>query len=336
MGSGVNILSWTAVIGGCGYYRIQRPFEELARHGHAYRIPDVEISAPDIEDVLESDVVVVQRRTAEPVYALWRWLRAATGVPMVYEIDDDIWSIDIDNPPLASFLHPQVGEWAHRFIAESDLVTVSTAPLAERVSRWNRNVVVLPNCLDAAAFDLPRPAPRDDGRVTVGWTCSASHVTDLRSVLAPWRELFTSRPDLELHVMGVDYRPTLGIPGVRHTPWRSDLMDYYSAIDFDIGLAPLAPLEFNASKSALKIVEYGARGIPCVASDIGPYRGFVEHGVTGFLVRGPEDWARYVGALADDPAMRAEMGAAARKVSEGFIIQERWTGWESAYWSALR
>lgn len=331
----MNIRSWTAAIGGCGWYRVRRPFEELARHGHTYAIPDEEIPVPDLEDVLTSDIVVCQRRAAEPVYPQWRWLRRASGVPMVFEIDDDVWSIDVQNPPLMQFLHPQVGEWAQRFVAEADLVTTSTERLAERLSTWSRNVVVLPNRVDGAVFDLPRVVPREGGRVTAGWTCSTSHLTDLRSVLGPWRELFTARPDVELRMVGVDYRPWIYAKGVSFAPWREGMLDYYAGIDFGIGLAPLAPIEFNLSKSANKVLEYMARGIPVVASDVGPYRDFVEHGVTGFLVSEPDEWAKYVGVLADDPQMRVQMGEAGLAVARRHTIQEHWQAWEAAYRSVL-
>jgi glycosyltransferase involved in cell wall biosynthesis len=333
----VKIQAWNTTGGACQYYRVDLPLGELARHGHEVTIPPGQRLVPDVEDVYGADVMVGQRVASEPAYAQWRHHRAilrARGGALVWEVDDDIWAIDLENPPLASYLHPQVGDWAARFVAESDLVTVSTAPLAERVSRWNRNVVVLPNRINAALLDLPK-VERTSGKVRVGWTCSTSHVTDLRSVLAPWREFFRSRPDVELHIIGHDYRPMLELPGVRHTGWRSDLMDYYAGIDFDIGLAPLADLPFNRAKSELKCVEYAARGIPVVASDSEPYREFVRDGVTGFLVRSPEEWGQRIGELADDEAMRAEMGAAARKVAERWTVQEHWGEWERAYQSVL-
>lgn len=328
----MRIRSWTTATGGCGEYRLRIPFAELARHGHQTIIPTEARLVPSVEDVLAADVMVGQRIAAEPVLPEWKHRRAHT--PVVYELDDDIWSIDVANPALSSYLNPQVGDAAERFIARSDLVTVSTAPLAEKVSQWNRNVVVLPNRIDAAVLDLPRPERRD--RVVVGWTASTSHTTDLHSVAHEWREFFRGRPDVELHIVGADYRPMLELPGVRHTGWTNDLMAYYGGIDFDIGLAPLAPIEFNLGKTALKALEYGARGIPTVASDFGPYRDFVEDGVTGFLVREPEEWGKRIGELVDDPAMRAEMGANARAVAERWTVQEHWRDWERAYASVLR
>ena len=98
---------------------------------------------------------------------------------------------------------------------------------------------------------------------------------------------------------------------------------------FDEAVAPLDPAgKFNRCKSFLRALEYAARGIPVVASACEAYSGFVEHGVTGFLVRYDHEWGRYLRDLVNDEGMRAEMGAAAKKLAATWTIQQRYTAWE--------
>ena len=78
-------------------------------------------------------------------------------------------------------------------------------------------------------------------------------------------------------------------------------------------------------------MEYAARGIPVVASDCEAYRGFVEHGVTGFLVRYEHEWDRYLRDLVNDEAMREQMGAAAKRLAAQHTIQARYGAWQAAY-----
>jgi len=65
-------------------------------------------------------------------------------------------------------------------------------------------------------------------------------------------------------------------------------------------------------------LEAMACGVPVVASAVGGLIDTVVHGVTGFHVppRQPDAIAAAVGALAADPALRAELGAAGRQRAE--------------------
>lgn len=55
------------------------------------------------------------------------------------------------------------------------------------------------------------------------------------------------------------------------------------ALDPDIGLCPIKDHIFNESKSNLKVLELGALGIPCVASNFGEYKKLIKTDVNGIL-----------------------------------------------------
>ena len=59
---------------------------------------------------------------------------------------------------------------------------------------------------------------------------------------------------------------------------------------FHIGFMPLFDDRYTKGKCAFKIVEYGAYGIPSVASKVGANVDVVVQGETGFLVETDEDW----------------------------------------------
>jgi glycosyltransferase involved in cell wall biosynthesis len=137
-------------------------------------------------------------------------------------------------------------------------------------------------------------------------------------------------------MIGADWRRMIKRPNnFRYTGWTEETTEYYKTIDFDIGLAPLEPSLFVRCKSHIKALEYAALGIPCIASDVEPYRQFVIHGVTGYLCKRAHDWVYYLRDLISDDAMRLEMGAQARKWASQWTIQEHWVDWEQAYKSVL-
>lgn len=304
----------------CGYYRITLPFDVLTAKGH-----DIGMSYGWADQARDYPIIVGQRVSKVDAVAIWRRLRPTHK--LVYETDDDLWSVDPLNFSAHRAHNPAMLDAAEQTIRVSHMVTVSTEPLAEVLRRHHDNVVVLPNHIDGRLLDLERPR-RD--KVTVGWAGGDSHLRDLTAI-APYLKRFLARnPGVEFHNVGTDFTTLLRIPG-RNTGWSADIWGYYRNIDFDIGIAPLAPTVFNRSKSAIKALEYAALGIPVVASDSEPYRPFVLDGVTGFLVRRDHEWEQRLRDLAHDEAMRTEMGAKAKQHAADWTIQNGWRRWENAY-----
>lgn len=309
---------------GCGWYRILLPFGQLAEHGH-----EVTVSAGWLRPT-DAQIVVGQRLDKPEALPLWRRLRAQAR--LVYEIDDDVFNVEPVNWMAHQVYSKPVPQDVVVHAAQvADLVTVTTEPLAQVMRQHSDNVVVLPNRIPASLLDVVRPV-RD--RVTVGWAGGASHGADMGLVAGPLRRMLDRNRHVDVHLVGTDYSPTIRRP-CRFTGWSDDVEAYYRSIDFDIGLAPLVGTRFDRSKSAIKVMEYAALGIPCLASDVEPYRDHVVDGVTGWLVRREHEWGKRLYELANDPGMRAEMGRNARELAAGWTIEEHWTQWETAYQGLL-
>jgi glycosyltransferase involved in cell wall biosynthesis len=208
----------------------------------------------------------------------------------------------------------------------ADAVTVATEHLGQIASQFNENVYVLANCIDLSLLLHQRPVPE---RTTVGWGGSPGHVIDFESADRGLDAFFSSRPDVDLHTVG--WEPPFTFENRRHSPVVPTVMRYLESLDFQIGIAPLAPHVFNLSKSDLRLVEYAALGIPVVASDFGPYSESLQHGETGFLVKQDSDWATYLGRLVDDEHLRNVMSINARLWASTRTIQGNAWKWELAY-----
>lgn len=305
----------------CGYYRIRQPFDAMRAAGvDATYARDGESPA---------GAVVVGQRVGGPGFTI-HWLKAWRRSRLVWETDDDLWAVDALNRRATRHFTPDMLDALEQVARFSHLITVSTEPLAEAMRRFNKNVAVIPNHIDDRMFDIERPR-RD--RLTIGWAGGDSHHRDWLHVAASLRRVMNRNPGVDLHTIGANYQIATRMPRPqsRHTPWSVDLFDYYRSIDFDIGVAPLAPIEFNRSKSHIKALEYAALGIPVVASDREPYRDFVIDGVTGFLVRRDHEWELRLRDLINDEAMRTEMGRAAKERARDYAIGKGWQLWADAY-----
>jgi glycosyltransferase involved in cell wall biosynthesis len=280
------------------------------------------------------DLVVGQRIVRPDLLATWRRLGAVTR--RVLDLDDDLFRIPPSNRRAYNgYSRPGVQSVLRESVALSDLVTVSTEPLARAVRDECQidpaRVAVLPNRVAPSLLAVDRTR-RD--RVTVGWAGSPSHEPDMALVAVPLRKFLDRHRDVDLHLIGHDWRSAMGLrrSNVRVTGWAESIPAYWRAVDFDIGLAPLAHSIFAMSKSAIKVLEYGALGIPSIASDEAPYRDAIVDGVTGFLVRRPDDWERRLHELVCDPDLREGMGRAAKShVERHHNIADGWRDWERAY-----
>lgn len=336
----LRVVAFPRDVDGPGFYRVGLPLRGLNGLGRVAGIAphrfDGRVLMFDLFRVPAADVYVVQM-PHEP-----QWLDVIGEFQqhgtVVVDADDLL-----DEMPS---WHPAAGnkvfrDTALRAIALADRVTVSTPFLADRYSRLNANVSVVPNRLDGAMWDVPQGFERDGRRVRVGWmgraAMRAGDIRVLQGVIGPWLE---RNPQVEFVAAGdPSVHDLLGVPeGQRVTagavPFQRagvPLLPYITAC-MDIGLVPLEGCAFNDAKSALKGMEYGACGIPCVASPSAEYRGWVEPGVNGLLAKRPKDWVAALDLLVNDGELRRAMGRNARaKAEQHFFTAETAELWEAAY-----
>lgn len=314
---------------GCGYYRVTLPLDELGKHGWDVRY---KAGKAPVEAGL-SRLIVGERLDRPDVMGEWRRLRQHHR--LVYELDDDVWSVDPANAQAyRTYGVHSVQDAVEMNMAYSDVVTASTEPLAEKIRRrtGHQRVRVIRNCIPEEMLSIERPRRE---HLIIGWGGGGSHARDVSTIAVPLRKAMDRDTSLRLHIVGTDFRDTLGHVHARHTKWLVDPHEYYRQLDFDIGLAPIYPCEFNESKSYLKPLEYAALGIPVIASAFGPYPEFVIDGVTGFLVKNSAQWTDRIRLLAADADLRESMGAKARELASQHTIEGNWHKWAAAYQEAL-
>jgi glycosyltransferase involved in cell wall biosynthesis len=248
----------------------------------------------------------------------------------------------------------------NRMIAMADGVIVATPTLAAAYSDLNEAIYVCRNTIDpldtACFYGLGEP--QEDGEIRIGWAGSESHGNDVASIVGPMTRIFDRYENVRLLTVGADFRRLfparyrsrviffghtfyVGEDGmVREFCYPGEVwpvIRYYQSIAglrLHIGLAPLTDNPFNQAKSYLKVLEYGALGIPTVASDVGPYREYAErHGGEGsiFRARDTDDWERMLGELIESPLTRARLRRANREnVLHNHLVYHHVDAWEQA------
>jgi hypothetical protein len=149
---------------------------------------------------------------------------------------------------------------------------------------------------------------------------TATHDADFAIVegaLARLKAVFAEHVSIEL--LGVSSRPDMppwvsrvGMPA-HATASYPGFVNWFTQQHWDIGIAPLAETTFNRSKSAIKTLDYGAIGLPVLASDRPAYRGSLADGPGGWLLPDSEDaWFVALARLVRDSALRRRLGEGAR------------------------
>jgi glycosyltransferase involved in cell wall biosynthesis len=303
---------------GCWWYRAELPRQYLVAHGH-----DVRMTLAKGEDMGHIDdygAVVLQRLSYGPeaIGEISAFLRAVQrgGARVFYEVDDDLWRNQMIRSGGPMFLPRPVRRaleaYIDKLIERCDGVIVSTPTLAEVVAkRVHRNVQVIPNAAPEWLCDY---TPRPHEGVRIGWTGSVSHALegDFRAMLPALRRVLDDYPETHAVFMGYHPPEMESWPRTEWHPWVP-IDDYYealAALGLDIFVAPLADTPFNAAKSASKLMELAALGVPIIASPHGPYRGAEE--LVSSYATSEAEWEAFIGRLVRSPETRAADGARAR------------------------
>ena len=221
-----------------------------------------------------------------------------TAAVVAYEFDDHYRATTASNPAsLASRFGERAG-WMDQMLQLADVVITTTPMLADSYRATNPNIHVCRNAIDpidtAAFFQLGEPEP--DGEIRIGFAGSGSHVDDMKLVVEPVTRILDARSDVRFIMIGADFRSLFPerlherIRYAGHTFYSDDngrvrefcypgemwpVVRYLHLLAehrLHIAIAPLADSLFNRAKSDLKLLEYGALGIPTVASPIGRTR----------------------------------------------------------------
>ena len=210
-----------------------------------------------------------------------------------------------------------------RSVQSADRVIAGNDYLADWASQFARDVVVIPSCVDPSLYEMKHDYRLGDPPrlVWIGSQCSEIYVAAIEDALLQLHR----RTGARLTVIG---DATARFDGpldavTDRVPWREGHAEQQLAA-FDIGLGPLTDDRFSRGKSAYKLLQYGAAGLPFVASDVGT-NGSVTQLLGGRLAARPTEWVDNVvdllGASAD---VRHAAGRSARAAVEASFSYDAW------------
>ncbi|MGE8224562.1 MAG: glycosyltransferase [Stenotrophomonas sp.] len=305
-----RVLAQPADPWGSGQYRVIQPFEALKSEGHVEGVLYATLLDPVEQARIDPDVVILQRRVSEEdLHNIQRMGRYSSALK-IYELDDYL-----PNLPAKSAHREHMPRDVLRSLRKAlglvDRFVVSTPAMAEAFAGLHPDIRIAANRLPVNWWkQLPLVRREDSQRPRVGWAGGLGHTGDLEMIADVVSELaqevdwvfFGMCPDrLRPHVAEFH-------PGVDIALYPRAL----AGLQLDLAIAPLEDNRFNACKSNLRLLEYGACAVPVVCSDVGPYQ---DPALPVSRVRNRH--REWVGAIREhlaDTAARRQAGDALKRV----------------------
>lgn len=285
----MRVLLITEANGVSEFYRAVTPFRMLEEAGYI----SLTISSgynpatADKVNVTKFDCIVFIRADAATHHALVLHAKEH-GVRTVFDVDDNLLLLPLSIPCYRIWHDPGTGYQTPRLwyfkrnLALADVLTVTTDTLGRQLCngepdslREKGDYMVLPNQILSEAWDVP-VAPKPPGDIWVGWWGIYNHWDDWRDV-APYIEpVILKYPRVKLMILGMPetkqiFRELVKTGQLVTFPFigPEKLGEYRSIIKaFDMALAPTSDCPFNEGKSDLKMLQYGAAGVPVIASRV--------------------------------------------------------------------
>ena len=319
------------------------------------------------------DLIVLQRQPQTDILRLIEGAKSL-GIFTIFDIDDNALAIPVSNPNFmvwgrdkrkirsmvtAYIEHGNVpkairGKSVDEVVESAmalrngllnnlraaDMVTVTTPSLKEDYSRYNNNIVILPNQMPIDLWKNLEYIPHR-GRVWVGWAGGWTHYEDLKIIKAAMREVIRRHDNVDLVLIGFEQAKDLvfeDIPSDRIVTfsWSKDLVGYRKYVNsLDICLAPSYDNRFNEGKSDIRCLEAWCCKVPVVGSRT-TYGKTIKESGGGLVAKQPKDWIKGLSRLITNKGLRKSMGMA----GYNYVVKKRTYQvttdlWHSAYRSLL-
>lgn len=331
-------------------WRIYHPLEELRKHVDwqiDYQksiIPGIEkykskeeFTDEELEKAAkklgEYDIIFSSYHASPTAFSLLHVVNKRYGTKYVMDDDDDIFSIEPDNPFWRKMGHNEVFAM-QRIVRLAPFLTIAT-PELDKVYSEKTEVegkrYILPNAIPNRYKEYD---PDNGENVVIGFFGGSAHYRDLHvtGALQAVEKIMHKHKNVRFRYVGVpitQYLPVARTEIAEQGHGDAWYDKVFPSLQFDISLAPLVENEFNKSKSNIKWQESTRMGAAVVASDMEPFRG-LGNGIS--LVNNTQEaWFDALEKLVLDRAARKSHVDHARKQLEGMTLENNWQKYKDVF-----
>jgi glycosyltransferase involved in cell wall biosynthesis len=274
----------------------------------------------DLFRVRHYDVIFLQRDILIHLYPVFEKLIAAINSNIIFDFDDAIYLYPSNKRPNIIFKLLWDRKKIERIIRLSRHVIVSNNYLKTYAEKFSKNITVIPTSVDLNYYRNNKTQGNiDKDIIKIGWIGSLGTFHYLENIFPVFKEL-AKKYKIEIRVIGAR-GPSIDGLFISYKDWFKDTeLDDIS--DFDIGVMPLINDEWSRGKSATKLLQYMASGVPAVASGVGINNEIINDGVNGFLAGNESEWVERISILIENAKLRSRIANNARAdVEKTYSVQ---------------
>ncbi len=129
------------------------------------------------------------------------------GIITIMDLDD-YWMPTMDHPAYPLLKQSKIDEKIKANLKVVDYVTTTTKIFAQEISKFNKNVVVIPNAIDPSEEQFQKKEVISNKKMRIGWLGGSSHLRDLELVRQGLNQWMHSPQgeDSQLVLCGFDLR----------------------------------------------------------------------------------------------------------------------------------
>lgn len=306
------------------YWRIKFPFEEMRKKGIEAITPQGGLTRGNLN---WCDVIMLQSVVDKEGIALAYEYQQEKGKKIVVDLDDWI-ETNEDNPNKKEHEESDAFFVISQTLKIADLVTVTTQYLAEKVKKYNKNVVVIPNYVPSGHFK-PETIKNETGELRIGYFGSITHQKDLELIEEPLKKVLKKYnakfvqvcdPRLKEKYDGLKMEFVWPVP----FEWYPDRL---KGLQLDFAIAPLVDNEFNRCKSWIKPLEGASYAIPSISSILEPYTMLP----ASFTKVKNNEWESVLGEFCENKELRESRGRESHEFVKTVLLENHIDEWMKAF-----
>ncbi len=264
-----------------------------------------------------SDIIVIQKKILKKfIFRIFLLLNKN----IIYDFDDAVYAKESFREKVVNkdFGTDKTIKRLHYVLKKSRYIIAGNNHLKRYALKYNKNICVIPSSIKFSEYSKKKS--KQNKNIYIGWIGLGPNTFYLHQLKSVLTYICKVKKNVKLLVIS-DIKFKMDNVSVVNYRWN-EKKELTLLHKIDIGIMPLIDDEWSKGKSAFKIIQYMAAGIPVVASPVGANVEIVKNNFNGYLAADESGWKKYLLLLIKDKSKREQLGDNGRRYIEKYYSIE--------------